>query len=165
MSAAAGLALRLPRSVVLPALDPLILAPALALLVIGFIAITSASVEYAAVNYGNSFHHGGRHLVYMLVALSAGTLVWMLPTRFWFDTGWLWLFAGLALLALVLIPGIGLKVNGGRRWLALGPMTLQASEFAKLFLVIYLAGYLQRRELQVRSEWRGFVKPMAVVFI
>jgi cell division protein FtsW len=46
----------------------------------------------------------------------------------------------------------------------MGPLTLQASEFAKLFLVIYLAGYLERREAQVRSEWQGFVKPMAVVF-
>ena len=48
--------------------------------------------------------------------------------------------------------------------MALGPLTLQASEFAKLFLVVYLAGYLHRREEQVRSEWQGFIKPMAVVF-
>ncbi|MFB3077580.1 MAG: putative lipid II flippase FtsW, partial [Lysobacterales bacterium] len=62
------------------------------------------------------------------------------------------------------IPGIGREVNGSRRWLALGPATLQASEFARLFLIIYLSGYLQRREEQVRSQWQGFVKPMMVVF-
>lgn len=145
-------------------LDVWILAPSLALLVIGYIAITSASVEYAAVNYGDPFHHSNRHLMYLLLALAAASMVLLVPTQFWFSTGWVWLFVGLVLLALVLIPGVGLKVNGSRRWLALGPLTLQASEFAKLFLVVYLAGYLQRREEQVRSEWQGFVKPMAVIF-
>ena len=145
-------------------LDTWILAPSLALLVIGYIAITSASVEYAAVNYGDPFYHSSRHLAYLALALTVAGMVLLMPTQFWFSTGWIWLFVGLALLALVLIPGVGLKVNGSRRWLALGPMTLQASEFAKLALVIYLAGYLQRREEQVRSEWQGFVKPMAVVF-
>jgi len=160
----AALSARFLQDFALPRLDRGICWPSLALMVIGFVAITSASVEYAAANYGNSFHHGGRHLVYLVLALGSACLVWMAPVRFWFNTGWIWLFLGLALLALVLIPGIGLKVNGSRRWLGLGPLTLQASEFAKLFLVVYLAGYLQRREAQVRSEWRGFVKPMAVVF-
>ena len=116
-------------------LDVWILAPSLALLVIGYIAITSASVEYAAVNYGDPFYHSSRHLMYLVLALGTAGLVLLMPTQFWFSTGWVWLFVGLTLLALVLIPGVGLKVNGSRRWLALGPLTLQASELAKLFLV------------------------------
>jgi cell division protein FtsW len=154
-----------PANFVLPGpLDGYLFGSALALMLIGFIAITSASVEHAAVNYDNPFHHSHRHLVYMGLAMMLAGLVYVVPPNFWFVTGWLWLFLGLALLVLVLIPGVGLKVNGSRRWLALGPLTLQASEFAKLFLVIYLAGYLQRREHQVRAQWQGFVKPMAVVF-
>jgi len=144
--------------------DRYVLIPALALLMIGFVATTSASVEYAAEHYRNALYHSGRHLIYTGLALMSAACVYALPPRFWLNTGWLWLFASLVLLALVLIPGVGLKVNGSRRWLALGPVTLQVSEFVKLSLVIYLAGYLQRREDQVRSEWRGFVKPMAVVF-
>ena len=145
-------------------LDMGLLLPALALLLIGYIAITSASVEYAAVHHGDAMYHSGRHLIYMGLALASAAVVLVLPMRFWAVSGWAWLFLGLALLALVLIPGIGVKVNGSRRWLALGPLTLQASEFAKLFLIVYLAGYLQRREDQVRSQWQGFVKPMALVF-
>lgn len=134
------------------------------LLLIGYVAISSASIEYAETLYGNASHHSNRHLVYLLIAIVVGAVTFLPSTQFWQATGWVWLFVALALLVLVLIPGIGREVNGSRRWLALGGFTLQASEFAKLFLVVYLAGYLQRREAEVRSEWQGFIKPMAVVF-
>lgn len=162
--ASAALNFRMPALGEALKVDLLVFGSAMTLMLIGFVAITSASVEYAAVNYQNPFHHSTRHLVYICLALSAAAFVYAIPARFWFNTGWIWLFVALLMLALVLIPGVGHKVNGSRRWLSLGVMTLQASEFAKLFLVVYLAGYLQRREEQVRSEWQGFVKPIAVVF-
>ncbi|MEM0953535.1 MAG: putative lipid II flippase FtsW [Pseudomonadota bacterium] len=145
-------------------LDPGVLLPALSLLLIGYVAISSASVEYAAEHFGNPSYHSHRHLIYMGLALLGAVVVLVLPVKFWALTGWVWLFVALALLALVLIPGVGNKVNGSRRWLALGPLTLQASEVAKLFLVIYLAGYLHRRRDEVQAQWRGFIKPMSVVF-
>ncbi len=147
-----------------PVFDLGILIPTLALMLIGYIAISSASVEYAAEHYGNAAYHSQRHLIYMGLALMGAVVVSVLPVKFWAVTGWVWLFIALALLALVLIPGVGSKVNGSRRWLSLGPLTLQASELAKLFLVVYLAGYLQRRRDEVQAQWRGFIKPMAVVF-
>ncbi len=55
-------------------------------------------------------------------------------------------------------------MNGSQRWLPLGPFTLQPSEFAKLAIVIYLAGYMVRREHEVRHKWQGFLKPMTVLF-
>ncbi len=61
------------------------------------------------------------------------------------DTGWAWLFAALALLILVLIPGIGREVKGSYRWLPLGGFTLQPSEFAKLAMVVFVADLLSRR--------------------
>ena len=163
VSATASLRVRDREAAAAP-LDLALLLPALTLLAIGFVAISSASVEYAAAHHGDAHYHSHRHLIYMGLALVSAAVVLVIPIRFWAVTGWLWLFLGLALLVLVLIPGIGVKVNGSRRWLDLGPLTLQVSEFAKLFLVVYLAGYLQRREDQVRSEWQGFIKPMAVVF-
>jgi cell division protein FtsW len=65
---------------------------------------------------------------------------------------------------LVLIPGVGREVNGSRRWLSLGVLTLQSSEIAKLCVIIYLAGYLVRRQQEVREQWSGFIKPMVVLF-
>ena len=136
----------------------------LALLLVGLVAISSASIEYADWNYQDPWFHTQRHLIYLLLALTGATLVYRMPTGFWLDTGWVWLFLALALLILVLIPGVGREVNGSQRWLPLGPFTLQPSEFAKLAIVVYLAGYMVRREHEVRHEWQGFLKPMAVLF-
>lgn len=135
------------------------------LLTIGLIAMGSASVEYAAHTYGNAFSFVQRYLFHFAVGTLLACAVIRVPMSLWQRTGWLWLLVGLALLVLVLIPGIGRSVNGARRWFALGPLTLQVSEFAKVFVIIYLAGYLVRRHDEVRSQWSGFIKPMAVVFM
>jgi cell division protein FtsW len=64
----------------------------------------------------------------------------------------------LALLVVVLVPGIGAEINGSRRWIVIpGVGTLQPAEFAKLAVVLYLAHWLDRRGTQVRSFWNGLV--------
>jgi len=147
-----------------PAPDARLLLPGLALLLVGLVAISSASIEYADWHYHNPWYHTLRHLMYLLLALAAAVAVYRLPLPFWQRSGWGWLFGALALLILVLVPGVGREVNGSQRWLPLGPFTLQPSEFAKLAMVVYLAGYMVRREHEVRHQWQGFLKPMAVVF-
>ena len=144
--------------------DPLLGLFGLTLLLVGLVAISSASIEYADWHYQYPWFHTQRHLVYLVLALCAAAVVYRIPTRFWLDSGWVWLFIALALLIVVLVPGIGREVNGSQRWLPLGPFTLQPSEFAKLAMVIYLAGYMVRREHEVRNQWQGFIKPMAVLF-
>ncbi len=76
-----------------------------------------------------------------------------------------WIGAGVLLvgLVLVLIPGIGVWVNGSRRWLPLGPMRLQVSEFAKLGMVFALAVYLGANQRHIGTFWRGFIIPSAIV--
>lgn len=155
------------RAVAAPAVsmpDPGLLTLSLALILVGLVAISSASIEYAEINYNSASFHTVRHLIYMAVAGVAALLVYRIPLEFWEETGWVWLFVALGLLILVLIPGIGREVNGSQRWLPLGPFTLQPSEFAKLAMIVYLAGYMVRREHEVRNEWQGFLKPMAVLF-
>ena len=157
-------AVRVARADTAPWPDTWLLGLAFTLMAIGFIAISSASVEYAAAHHGSALYIALRHLIYVCIALAGAIAVFLMPTSFWLRTSWIWLFLGLVLLLLVLIPGVGVKVNGSRRWLGVGSMTLQASEFAKISLIVYLAGYLQRRESEVRNEWQGFVKPMGMVF-
>lgn len=135
-----------------------------ALLFIGFIAMVSASVEHAASRYGDAFFFAKRYFLHFGVGLALSLLMFTVPVAVWERSSWLLLLVGFLLLTLVLIPGIGREVNGSRRWLALGPLTLQASEFVKLFVIFYLAGYLVRRQDEVQQRWSGFIKPMALLF-
>ncbi|MFK8047715.1 MAG: putative lipid II flippase FtsW [Halioglobus sp.] len=145
-------------------MDIVVLSLGVTLLLVGLVAISSASIEYAQWHFDNPWHHTNRHLIYIFLSLLVAVAVYQVPLTFWKSTGWIWLFLAIALLLLVLIPGVGKEVNGSQRWLPLGSFTLQPSEFAKVALVVYLAGYLVRREHEVRREWRGFLKPMTVLF-
>ena len=147
------------------AVDKVLAASAIALIVIGFIAMSSASIEFAAERYGNPFFHSVRYSLHLGIGLVAGLVMTRIPMQFWQRTGWFWLLIGFSLLLIVLVPGIGREVNGSRRWLPLGLMSVQCSELAKVCVIIYLAGYLVRRQDEVREQWRGFIKPMAVLFL
>lgn len=137
--------------------DPWLLLASLTLLAIGFIMISSASIEVAAVKNSNPFFYMIRHGSFILLGLLAAALMVRVPIDFWYRSGpWL-LLVGFVLLLLVLV--IGREVNGSMRWIRLGPVNLQASEVAKFAMVIYLAGYLGRRLSEVRTHWKGVVKP------
>jgi cell division protein FtsW len=81
----------------------------------------------------------------------------------WRSIGPLMLLAGLGLLFLVLLPGIGYEVNGSRRWVRFGILNLQVSEPARLCFIIYLSGYLVRRNKDLRENFGGFLKPMLLM--
>ncbi len=82
----------------------------------------------------------------------------------WWERGSTWLyFLGLALLALVFVPGLGREANGAMRWVGVGPLSLQTSEFMKLFMVLYMAGYVVRRQMEVALTVWGFIKPLILL--
>ncbi len=136
---------------------------ALSLLTIGLIFVTSASMPTAARLFDNPFHFAIRHGIYMVMALVAAMVTIQIPMRWWqWSNAWLLLFAIALLLAVLLV---GRTVNGSTRWLALGPITIQAAEPAKLFLFIYLCGYLVRRYEEVTENLKGFIKPLLVLAV
>lgn len=144
-------------------LDRPLLLITVALLSIGVVVISTASVEVAEANFGNPFYHLIRHLLYLVIGLVVAVIAFLVPMHVWEKSGWILLGAATLLLVLVLVPGIGREVNGSMRWIRAGPFNLQASELTKLFVIIYLAGYLVRRLGEVRSQFSGFIKPMAVM--
>tara|TARA_B100000161_G_C33555493_1_gene417672 strand:+ start:2314 stop:3459 length:1146 start_codon:yes stop_codon:yes gene_type:complete len=85
------------------------------------------------------------------------------------DLNWLknktWWFFGFCLLALALtlVPGIGVKVNGAQRWIGIGPLRVQPSEFAKIGLVLGLASFFSDNQREIKSFIRGFLFPSAII--
>ncbi|MBB3231583.1 putative lipid II flippase FtsW [Halomonas stenophila] len=138
---------------------------ALALLLLGWVMVTSASTEVASSLTGNAWYFSLRHGTFLLVSLVVAALALRVPLGWWKANGPLLLLVGMVLLALVLV--VGREVNGSRRWLSLPgvPFNLQASEIAKLCLITYLAGYLERFLPQVRREWGAFLRPLAVMAV
>ena len=146
-------------------LDPILLAIALALLLGGLVILASASISVADNAAGDPFFYVSRQALAALLGGAAGFACLFIPMHFWRSTGPLMLLLCFMLLFVVLIPGVGHKVNGSTRWIRLGFINLQASELARLCLMIYLAGYLVRQNKTLRERFSGFLKPMIVLAI
>lgn len=136
---------------------------ALALMLTGWVMVTSASTEVATGLTGNPWYFSIRHGVFVLLALTAGLLALRVPLAWWKANGKLLLLIGGGLLLAVLF--FGREVNGSKRWLSIPgvPFNLQPSEFAKLFLILYMGSYLERFLPEVRSQIGAFLRPLFVV--
>ncbi len=148
-------------------LDPVVLWAAIGLLMLGMVMVFSSSI---AIAEGSRFTRNQphfflmRHAIFVGVGVAAGLLAFRVTMRQWQQYApWLFL-GGVALLILVLVPGIGKEVNGAQRWLNLGPVNLQPSELMKIFAVLYAADYTARKLQDMGSFVRGFV-PMAAVIL
>lgn len=144
-------------------LDPVVLVVSLTLLSIGLVMVASASISVADRNLSNPFYYLQRQMIFTCIGLVATACVYRIRLVQWEKSGVALLAFALFLLVLVLIPGVGKTVNGSTRWISLGLLNLQVSEVVKLFLLIYVAGYLVRHGEQVRTSIWGFLKPMLMV--
>ena len=148
--------------------DASLLWTGLALLMLGLVMVYSASIslaETARFTGGNSTYFLTRHALFLGVGIVAGMLVFQIPMHVW-QRAAPWLFgAGVVLLALVLVPGLGREVNGARRWLSLGLANLQPSELVKLFAVLYAADYTVRKTALMHSFKRGLLPMLAVMLV
>jgi len=133
------------------------------LALIGLIMVTSASVGVADQLVNDPFYFGKRQFLRLLLGALLIWVAYRIPTKIWKQSGMRLMLSSILLLALVLIPGVGRTVNGSTRWLDLVVFTVQVSEIAKLFLIIYLSGYLIRRSEELKSGPMGFIKPMIIL--
>ena len=144
-------------------LDPMLSGISAALVLVGLVAIASASVGYGEWHFNNPWHHTVRHGIYLALAICMGAVAYRVPVEVWQKTSGLWLLLALALLMLVLVPGVGRNVNGSQRWLPMGPLTVQPSEVVKFALVIYMSSFLVRHAEAVQRHWQGMAKPVAIL--
>ena len=133
------------------------------ILILGLLMMTSASIVISDKQWHQPFYFLFKQLIFLTLGLIIGSIILQIKISFWEKCGGYFLVLVLLMLALVLIPGIGHRVNGSARWLGYGPLTFQVSELAKFVVVIYLAGYLVRRNDEIRSRLSGFLKPLLVL--
>lgn len=143
--------------------DRYLVTTAIALLVIGMVMIASASSEIAQIQLNEPFYYLGHQVAYVIIGIVAASVVLRFEFEYWYAYSHVLLLIGLVLLMIVLIPGIGREINGSQRWIGLGFLNLQVSEFIKFALVIYLAGYLTRHQQEVKTRVSGFLKPMIIL--
>jgi cell division protein FtsW len=146
-------------------LDPVLIIISLSLLCLGLVMVSSASITVADRQIASPFYYLQRQS--MAACLGICAIIIMLKIRLvhWEKSGMVLLGISFVLLVLVLMPGIGKTVNGSTRWIPVGILNLQVSELVKLFLMIYVAGYLVRHGDEVRSSLWGFIKPMIMIGI
>lgn len=137
-------------------IDEPILFSALMLGMFGLIMVYSASIAFAThdTNLQNPYYYVIRHAMYLLVGSVAGGIAFAAPTSFWRRNAPKIAVLIILLLVAVLIPHVGKTVNGAKRWIGVGLLNIQPSEFAKLGMSIYLADYVCGRTLSFKQFWK-----------
>jgi len=134
----------------------------------GLVMVYSASIEIAATSRytgDNSAYFLVRQAIFLAAALFAAMVVFLVPVRLWQKAA-PWLFvAGVVLLVLVLVPGIGREVNGARRWLNLRAFNVQPSELMKLAAVLYAADYTVRKHAVLKRFKKGLLPMLGVMLL
>jgi cell division protein FtsW len=151
-----------------PSYDQLLLWATLILLGLGLVMVYSASIAIAEADKAvghQSTYYLIRQGIFIAIGLSVAFVVFQVPVIVWQKIAPYLFLLGIALLILVLIPGVGRNVNGSQRWLSLFIFNLQPSELMKLFAAMYVADYAVRKSSQMDSIVRGFLPMVAVMVL
>jgi cell division protein FtsW len=134
----------------------------LGMLVIGIVMLFSTSA-FARDSHGDMYFFVKRQVVWLGVGLVVCTVAALVDYHFWQRTWGIWFGLALIALSLCFVPHFGMRINGSRRWVGLGPFTFQPSEIAKIAVVFFLAWWFARHEKGSGRILQGFVIPFAIV--
>ena len=143
--------------------DKTLLAIMIVLMLTGFLTLFSATY-YKAVDSGDPLSEVKKQLFGAAVGAAAMCFTTRMPYQFWGKRRvvMIGVALSLALLTLVAIPGIGVYINGSRRWLSLGGVSFQPGEFAKYAAVLFMAMALTARGRRIEKFWKGILPVLAV---
>jgi cell division protein FtsW len=144
-------------------IDSTLLSLFLVLLAIGLVMVASSSMDIANEKLKYPLHIFIHHLLFACLGLLSLICMLFLPIDKIKQSNWLAILASIILLSTVLI--FGREVNGSMRWLSLGVISFQPSELAKLLVLVYIAGYLERHLNNLRLSWIWFIKPFIVLMV
>ena len=141
-------------------LDPILVLVTVCLLFIGYVMVVSASLHLGVEQKKDGFYYPLHQLAHIALGLLLSYGITRVSMEIWEKLGSALFIAGLFMLVAVLIPGLGVKVNGSIRWLALPGLRIQVSEVVKFFSVIYMAGYVNRHSDNLQGSAYGIIKPL-----
>ncbi len=132
---------------------------------LGVIMVASSSIAIADGQHVGPFYYLIRHLVFL--GLGVALCIVMMRTELaWFERhAFSLLLFSIILLLLVFVPGLGMRINGARRWIRLGIVGFQSVEAVKLLFIVYIASYLVRHESSVQGKLFGVAKPIGVAIV
>lgn len=134
-----------------------------ALLLLGLIMILSASSVASLEEYGSSFLFFKKQVIWAVIGIVAFITFARLDYRKLSGWGYVLLAAVILMLFAVLVPGIGVTAGGSSRWLALGPLSIQPSELAKIALVLFVADVFSRKDPEAVMELPHTLLPVVPV--
>jgi cell division protein FtsW len=134
----------------------------LGMLVIGIVMLFSTSA-FAKDSHGDMYFFVKRQAVWLAVGFLVCAVATIVDYHFWLRTWWIWFALALVALAFCFVPHFGMRINGSRRWVALGPATFQPSEIAKVAVIFFLAAWFGTREKESGRLLQGFVIPFAII--
>jgi cell division protein FtsW len=134
----------------------------LGLLVIGIVMLFSTSA-FARDSHGDVYFFIKRQAMWFGVGLVICIFAALVDYHLWQRTWWLWFALALVVLALCYVPHIGMRLNGSRRWIGWGPITVQPSELAKVAVIFFLAAWFARYEKPDRKMLLGLILPLAII--
>ncbi|PTX64926.1 cell division protein FtsW [Melghirimyces profundicolus] len=129
----------------------------------GLVMVFSASYYDGLIRYDDSYYYFKRQLFWALGAVFLFFVFSNIPYTLYRRHVGAILLSSLALLSLVFIPGIGQTVNGATRWIQLGPIGFQPSEWAKVGAVIYTASIMVKKRDVLGSFRKGLLPPLIVL--
>lgn len=132
------------------------------LLAIGIVMVASSSFPILP---NDPFYYLERHLIALGLGSVIGWVLYRLDPNLYAQHAGLLLLGILILLLLPFIPGLGVTINNGRRWINLGVTNFQVVEPVKLLLVLFIAGYCARRSGELQTDWLGILKPLGVSLV
>lgn len=135
----------------------------LILIVFGLVAVSSASAVLSYERFGHNNYYFFRQIAWGGVGLAALYFFSRIDYHFWKKWNRPVMLAGILLLGLVLLPGVGFEVGGSRSWFNTGLFLIQPSEFVKLALIFYLASWFERKKGAETNFWFGILPSLLVV--
>lgn len=132
---------------------------------LGLIMVASSSISIADSQHVGPFYYLIRHLVFLSLGVTLACIVARVELERIERHAVFLLLVAFILLLLVFVPGIGMRINGARRWIHLGISGFQSVEMVKLILIVYLASYLVRHRESVHASMIGVLKPLGIAGI